>query len=260
MLKHIARALCLLYCSHAVYAASSCKPDSVIPPESVIQAAAKIPTGHTGCSTKFFPQPVHHNTFNGDWNDTNATFLQQYQLIDKFYKPGGPILFFQAPEDPYQCLEYQIVYDYASQLGALAVGLEHRYFGLSCPYGLNFTMTATWETSQMDAMTLDNALSDGVSLLTWLTAGPNAVAKGAKVIVFGGKPNPCCVLGTKLANHYALASYGGSLAAMYRTHHPEIIYGAIAASPPIDGVITDPVNPLIYGYTDWVRQCLLGLT
>lgn len=187
MLKHISKALCLLSCSHAVFAASVPKPGPIVPPESAIQAAAKIPTGHSGCSTKFFPQPVHHNTFNGDWNDTNATFLQQYQLIDQFYKPGGPILFFQSPEDPYSCLEYQALYGYAKELGALAVGLEHRYFGLSCPYGLNFTKAATWETSQMDGMTLDNVLSDGVSLLSWLTAGANPVAKGAKVIVFGGK-------------------------------------------------------------------------
>ncbi|OCT51507.1 hypothetical protein CLCR_08296 [Cladophialophora carrionii] len=247
MLKDsIAKALCLLHCSHVVVSAASVRmrmPAPVVPPESAIEAAAQIPTGQTLCSTKFFPQPVHHSDFNGDWNDSDATFLQQYQVIDKFYKPGGPILFFQSPEDVYSCMEYEAVYTYASELGALAVGLEHRYFGPSCPYGLNYTLAATWETSKMDAMTLANVLSDGVSLLTYLTTGANPVAKGAKVIVFGGK-----------LNSYHHPSYGGSLAAMYRTHHPEIIYGSVASSPLVEGAITDPNDPLIYGYANWATM------
>ncbi|EXJ58999.1 hypothetical protein A1O7_06430 [Cladophialophora yegresii CBS 114405] len=233
MLKAITKALCLLYCCSPVSAASI--PKVNIPPESAIQAAAKIPTGQKLCSTKFFPQPVHHDKFNGDWTDKNTTFLQQYQVIDKFYKPGGPILFYQSPEDAYSCVEYQAVYTYAEELGALAVGLEHRYFGASCPYGLNYSLAATWETSKMDAMTLDNVLSDGVAFLTWLTAGANPIAKGAKVIAFG-------------------ASYGGSLAAMYRTHYPEIVFGSVASSPLIEGAITDPKDPLVYGFANWANM------
>lgn len=43
-------------------------------------------------NTKFWDQRLDH------WGN-NGTFKQQYQVIDDFYKPGGPILFYQGAEN-----------------------------------------------------------------------------------------------------------------------------------------------------------------
>lgn len=190
-LKLLALASCYLTCSVAAYLPKSARSNTNItriPDAAAIQKAANVSTGNTLCAggTKYFPQPIHHKTFNGDWCNTNATYLQQYEIFDQFYKPGNPILLYQTPEDPLTCAEDTAIRTWAEELGALAVSLEHRYFGLSCPYGLNYSEAATWDISQMDGLTLENVLLDGVSFITWLTSGGYPAAKGAKVIVIGG--------------------------------------------------------------------------
>ena len=49
----------------------------------------------TNCAhkTQFFDQKIDHQT-----QSNNATFKQQYQLIDDYFNPGGPILFYQGGE------------------------------------------------------------------------------------------------------------------------------------------------------------------
>jgi hypothetical protein len=56
--------------------------------------------GATECAnaTSFFPQLVDH--FSG----AKDAFQQQYQIIDQFYKPGGPILYQFGAEGPMSCL------------------------------------------------------------------------------------------------------------------------------------------------------------
>lgn len=46
------------------------------------------------CDTQFLTQPIDHS------NPQLGTFQQQYQLVTEFYKPGGPILFYQGEETP----------------------------------------------------------------------------------------------------------------------------------------------------------------
>ena len=193
MFKSLILATGLFISSNAVVGLAnsnrSCPDGLSLPDAATVEKAANTPTGNTLCpgGTKYFPQPIHHDTFNGNWAGSNATYLQQYEIIDTFYRPGGPILFYQTPESPLVCADFTAILDWAQQLGALAVSLEHRYFGLSCPYGLNYSNAATWETSQMDALTLENVLLDGISFLTWLTTGGYPAASGAKVIVIGGE-------------------------------------------------------------------------
>lgn len=74
--------------------------------------------------TKFFNQTLNHQ------GPSNETFQQRYQLVDEFFKPGGPILFYQGAETPtFTCVESSSLYQFAKELGGLAIGLEHRYFG-----------------------------------------------------------------------------------------------------------------------------------
>lgn len=58
-----------------------------------------------------------------------------------------------------------------------------------------------------------------------------------------------------MANNWA-GSYGGALSALYRVHYPDVIHGALAAAPPTKGIVSDPKNPLVYAYTDWV--CIIS--
>jgi hypothetical protein len=69
-----------------------------------------ISTGVPGlcpAGTKFFPQPIDHESFNGNWNGANETFLMQYEINDTYYKPSGPIFFYQGTENAViACAEY----------------------------------------------------------------------------------------------------------------------------------------------------------
>ena len=46
----------------------------------------------SGCTFEFFDQQIDH------FGQHNGTFKQRYNLITEFFKPGGPILFFQGEE------------------------------------------------------------------------------------------------------------------------------------------------------------------
>ena len=159
------------------------------PSAAEIRKALDTPTGNPSecaAGTKFFPQPVDHATWDGKTYGGNQTFLQQFEIIDKFYKPGGPILFFQGAENPsFGCNDFTSLPIYAEQLGALVLGIEHRYFGISIPFGLNYSEKRIWPTELLKPLTLDNVLDDGVSLLNWVKSTVPG-AHSSKVIIIGG--------------------------------------------------------------------------
>ncbi len=103
--------------------------------------------------TKFFSQLIDHQK---TYEDANNTFLYQYQLVDTYYQPGGLNLFFHSAESPLDCLEGTSLLALANELGGLVVSQEHRYFGDSCPYGLNYTERADWNPKLLEPLTLDN--------------------------------------------------------------------------------------------------------
>lgn len=161
------------------------------PSPAAIARAANVSTGNPSkCNsgTKFFPQPINHATFDGNYDDKNSTFLQQYEVVDKFYKPGGPILFYQGAETAQiDCAEYTVLSEWVKDLGAIMVVIEHRYFGISVPHGLNFSEKATWNPSSLKELTLDNVFMDSISLLNWVKTVAFPDAEHANVIVYGGK-------------------------------------------------------------------------
>ncbi len=126
------------------------------PSPAALRAAANTSTGNpANCTggTKYFPQLVDHANLNG------TTFLQQYQVMDQHYRPGGPIIFVQLWEGAkLQCLELLNTPNLAQQLGGITVALEHRYFGASCPevqncagivgWGLDVPMTLDFDVFQ----------------------------------------------------------------------------------------------------------------
>src|SRR5206468_4318055 len=91
--------------------------------------------------------------------------------------------------------------DWAKALGANLVYLEHRYYGKSFPM-------PDLSTVNLRFLTLDNVLEDYVGFQKWISK--NLGLKG-KWIVVGG-------------------SYSGTLSAIYRFKHPEMVVGSLAAS------------------------------
>jgi dipeptidyl-peptidase-2 len=116
----------------------------------------------------------------------NATFHQQFQVFDSYFKPGGPIIFIQGTENAnWNCLEVLSGPASAKELGALLVGLEHRYFGISVPNGLNYTERATWPVALLKPLTLDNVLLDAVAFVDWIKRKYNC--ENCKVISISGE-------------------------------------------------------------------------
>jgi pimeloyl-ACP methyl ester carboxylesterase len=94
--------------------------------------------------------------------------------------------------------------NWAKSLGAHLVYLEHRYYGKS-------QLFSDLSTDHMQYLTLDNVIEDLAEFQKWI-----ATTQGwkGKWISVGG-------------------SYSGTLSAIYRYRHPELVVGALAASAPM---------------------------
>ncbi|OTA85840.1 hypothetical protein M434DRAFT_35996 [Hypoxylon sp. CO27-5] len=151
------------------------------------------------CDYKWITQPIDH------FGLASGTFQQRCSIFDEFYKPEGPIMLFQGKEGWYlDCANTTVMYEYAKQLGGLAVSLEHRYFGQSLPFGQD-----SHTPSNMKYLTLDNVMADAVSFIDYIKETHNG-ASDSKAIVASG-------------------SYGGFLAAAFRLNHPDTIFESLAS-------------------------------
>ncbi|KAI1415503.1 peptidase S28 [Hypoxylon sp. FL1857] len=178
------------------------------------------------CDYKWITQPIDH------FGLTNGTFQQRYSIFDEFYKPGGPIMLFQGEESWYlDCANTTIMYEYAKQLGGLAVSLEHRYFGQSLPFGQN-----SHTPSNMKFLTLDNVMADAVSFVEYIKESHNG-APDSKAIVASG-------------------SYGGFLAAAFRLNHPDTFFGSLASAGPVKS-FSNSSDPETYNWWTWVNRVYL---
>ena len=186
---------------------------------------------HPSSSTYTQNAPTRDNASDG-----TETFLQQYTVIYDFFQQGGPILFYQSPESPLSCLEDFAIYEYPVELGALIVGIEHRFFGLSVPGNLSYADQIEWPLSSLGSLTLKNVMMDSVELLQHVESTVPR-AKDSKVFAFGG-------------------SYAGTLVALERIHHPEMVFGAFPSSGAFGGLVSDSKDPLIYAMGDYV--CVLS--
>ncbi len=74
-----------------------------------------------------FTQPLDHFT------ETGFTWQQRYWVSDRHYKPGGPVIVFEAGEGPgderMPILDTGIVNILANATNGLGIVLEHRYYG-----------------------------------------------------------------------------------------------------------------------------------
>jgi hypothetical protein len=229
---HVLYTTILISCVHglkAVFGHSTFAPGSQGTP----------PTGNpNGCQngTQFFRQPVWHGSTNATAMGRNDTFLQQYQVITDYFQPGGPIFFYQGAESSILCAELPQFGEWAEEFGAMLVSIEHRYFGISMPFGLEWEHNADWSARVLAPLTLENAQMDSVRLIEYIKRTIPG-ARNSPVIAFGG-------------------SYGGVLVTLHRTRYPDTFFGSIASSPPTH-VVTDPASPDASLWGDWVRPGMI---
>jgi len=147
-----------------------------------------------------FQQPIDHRT--------SATFAQRYWQNSSFVKDArtAPVILHICGEadctDGYFLNDSAL--DWARDLGAHVVYLEHRFYGKSIPF-------ADMSVDHMSSLTLDNILEDLANFQRSISAKNGWQGKW---IVVGG-------------------SYSGTLAALYRQKHPELVVGALASSAPM---------------------------
>ena len=193
---------------------------------------------------KTFTQLIHHpmSTLNfsthnlqDDHSSNNTdTFNQQYQIIRQFHRSGGPILFYQGAESPLDCAEMRAFFLYAMELGAMVVAIEHRFFGQSWPRDLFLDNDKDQTVSALSSLTLENVLLDSVELVKHIKSTVPEV-QDSQVIAFGG-------------------SYGATLVALLRMHFPDVFFAAFPSSGVFGGLVSDPRDPLVYAWSNWVRS------
>jgi pimeloyl-ACP methyl ester carboxylesterase len=97
----------------------------------------------------------------------------------------------------------------AAENKAMVFLLEHRYYGAS-------QVTADQSTANLKYLSSRQALADIADFIPAMTTKFNL--QGAKWITFGG-------------------SYSGALAAWSRALYPDLIYGAVGSSGPVQAVV-----------------------
>eukprot|EP00123_Amoebidium_parasiticum_P006665 comp17566_c0_seq1/m.17172 comp17566_c0_seq1/g.17172 ORF comp17566_c0_seq1/g.17172 comp17566_c0_seq1/m.17172 type:complete len:507 (-) comp17566_c0_seq1:493-2013(-) len=135
---------------------------------------------------------------------------QRYFIVDQYWGGNGfPIFLFISGEGEmtpgYLAGRSSQMVEYARQFNALAVGLEHRFFGKSQP-------TGDLKTESLRFLTSQQALADLAWFAEKYTEEVNAPK--SKWVAFGG-------------------SYAGCLAAWVREKYPNIISGAVSSGGPV---------------------------
>lgn len=149
-----------------------------------------------------------------------ARYDQRYCVNDTWSSSSNsPVFLFLGGEAPVEFFNFQQVtfYEMAQQYGALAISLEHRYYGLSQP-------TDSVGLQAMRYLSSQQAMADAA---LFLTAGPlgnlaafdpsSEAGSARKVVVWG-------------------CSYSGALSAFFRSKYPHLVVGAVAPSGPVYAV------------------------
>jgi pimeloyl-ACP methyl ester carboxylesterase len=153
--------------------------------------------------SRIFAQPIDHfGALPGQ------TFNQRY-WVDTEYATSpdsAPVIFHICGEgdatEGYFLNDNAI--EWAKELGANLVYLEHRYYGASLPF-------SDLSSEHLQYLTLGNELEDLATFQKWVSTEQGWTGKWVTV---GG-------------------SYSATISALYRQKHPELVVGALASSAPM---------------------------
>lgn len=159
------------------------------------------------------------------WGSTD-TFDMRIMWNNTFYQKGGPIFFYTGNEGALETFVTAtgILFDLAPMFNASIIFAEHRFYGLTQPFG-NQSYS---NLKNLGYLTSEQALADFAELLTELKRDNNQLGKTfpkeTQIISFGG-------------------SYGGMLSAWFRQKYPHIVKGAWAGSAPLIYMHDGGVDP-----------------
>ncbi|XP_025423599.1 putative serine protease K12H4.7 [Sipha flava] len=152
---------------------------------------------------KWFIQKLDH------FNPTDGrTWKQRYQVNFKYYKANGPVFLMIGGEGE---MSAKWMYsgawiEYAKEMNALCLQLEHRYYGKSHP-------TEDMSTKNLVYLSSEQALADLAEFIVNIK-NTYSIPNSAKWVAFGG-------------------SYPGSLAAWLRMKYPHLLHAAVSSSGPL---------------------------
>ncbi|KAA6398939.1 MAG: putative Thymus-specific serine protease [Streblomastix strix] len=157
-------------------------------------------------SSKFknFQQNLDHFESN-----TKQLFNQRYIINSKYYNGSHNMLFVLggkggiAPD----LVDKGHVVELAQKIGAVIVGLEHRFYGQSRPYD-------TTTSDHLQFLTSKQAVADAGRFIEWIINTELKKCTIRRTITVGG-------------------GYGGSLSAWVRARYPHLVIGSIASSAPL---------------------------
>ncbi|KAJ8429624.1 hypothetical protein Cgig2_012286 [Carnegiea gigantea] len=169
---------------------------------------------NTDVKILYYSQTLDHFNYQPE---SYTTFKQKYMIYSKHWggaKTNSPMLVYLGDEQPMEDYEIDslILPDYAAQLKALVVIIEHRFFGKSKPFGMKSMEEVLRNATVRGYFSSAQAIADYAELILHLKK--NFKAHYSPVIVVGG-------------------SYGGMLAAWFRLKYPHIAIGALASSAPV---------------------------
>ncbi|XP_025204425.1 lysosomal Pro-X carboxypeptidase-like [Melanaphis sacchari] len=196
---------------------------------SCLAIALHLANGGYVYKTEYFTVPVDHFSYTN-----NDTFRMKYLINDTYWeRENGPIFFYAGNEGAIEmfCENTGFMWEIAAEFRALVVFAEHRYYGVSMPYGNK----SYDDASRLGYLTSQQALADYVDLITYLRHNGSFSSRGldgagdiydldADDTQPSSSPNPVIAFG---------GSYGGMLAAWFRIKYPAVVEGAIASSAPI---------------------------
>lgn len=157
------------------------------------------------------------------------TFQQRFFVNNTFYKPGGPVFLCVGGEGPaltgwsvVSSVHCNVAVEYASQVNAMLISLEHRYYGKSMP-------VSDLTTENMKYCNHNQALADLANFVDMQGKAMNLTEE--KWITFGG-------------------SYPGMMAGWARLKFPTAIYASVASSAPVQAQVD------FVGYLDVVGKSI----
>ena len=170
------------------------------------------------------PAPAQFFTQRLDHFDPSsaATYQQRYFVNDTLWNGTGPVFFLFGHEEtmtPALVAGTWVINSLAEHFHALIVCLEHRYYGASIPAGDNLKYLSSIQ-----------ALEDAAQWITHIKA-QYKVPASSRWVVMG-------------------RSYGGTLAATFRSKYPHLVSGALATSGPLQAQADFP------GYNEVVGVAL----